>query len=550
MNTGILERIRLLEADIENNVDSMVQQMLLKDVVTHPRHLLLIDHFIASKINEITTTADSLADLYLDEDDIVTLRDAPSQGKDILAAAFTEFEAKAADSRERGATLGHSLPPVKHQLSRPSPKMLDSIFSPPERHGCLLHLQNSHRRYFRFMEETGQLGSRCEPGGDVTSGRLLDAIREWNTQWTQCEDYLEMVASIPQLIKKDLPAHRKLVGFRAYKEWIDDLLAYLEGFYCRIHPLERETLEQLTADTDLKADEYWSALRQVPDIPWVVGDVSSSSSVSMNAKRLSGLAVPSALLKYLDNFSLWPLPYIQSVLTEAASGSFSGDETVAGFPQSMEDVKSVCYSEGRIIALLKSLLYDTYQHTENYLKRSQSKTLDELEKERMDDDTAFAESLKAVQKHAQNTVEGTIAQAAQYHVEAGDLDGSRKDGEKAGGADTAADEEEDEDGQEQQLIGDDGKPIPRWLVIQQQLKKTFVCDICGGTVYRGPKQFKDHFGQERHTEGLRRVGVTQSLKSYEGLTLMREVVEMRDRLAQAVVGTRKRLREEKALEKY
>lgn len=581
MDSGILERLRLREADIENHIDSIVQQMLLREDVSNKRHTLLIDHFIARQLKEITTIADELADLYLDEDDIVELRNTPSEGAEVLATALKEFEAKVADIREHRSSSTRSLPPIKHELLRPHANLLDDIFSPAERYGRCFHLEPNYQLYYRFLEQTTEIGSRCvtaareashEMGlgssGSYSSSSLAsssalgaslrDSIQTWCASWEPSTDYLVFLSNLPTSILKEIPAHRKLIGFQPYREWILDLLAYLQNFYRRQFPLDEEHLSQLMVDVELKADEYWSALRLAGDIPWVHPPSSSASNgvqsgpSMMHSKKSSGLAVPSSLRHYLESFSLWPLSYIQSTLLPAAAATASAGEkgTAAWWlqhlPRDEAEIQSVCYAEGKVVALLKSVLFDTFQSTNSFLTRNQSKTLEEIEKERQEEEDAFANSMKNAQKHAQNTVEGTIAQAAQYFLEAAkDVE---KESEGIPHPDSMKEDQAEAEQLRNTLIGDDGKPIPRWLAQLQQLDKIFTCDVCGGTVYRGPKLFREHFGGDRHAEGLRRVGVTEHLKAYEGLTSMQEVIQMRDQLERLMVGTRKRLREEREME--
>lgn len=542
MNTGILERIRIREADIENHIDSIVQQMLLQEEVKNDRHQLLIQHFIAGKLRDITRIADELADSYLDDDDIVNARNAPSSGREVLAMALKEFDAKAADIREyRAAMASIALPPIRHELSRPQPRDLDSIFAVPEHYGRCLYLEENYQLYVRFMRETMELGRRSEedlPGDPVTassSARLRDEIQSWSASWEDVDEYIPFVAQLSPFILNVLPAQRKLAGFEFYRAWVENLLCYLEDFYRRIFPLEEERVVDLLQDINRKSEEYWAALSQVEEIPW-------ANAASVNTKKLSGLVVPSSIRHHLEQFSLWPIPFVRSLLAEGMSNT--SDWTLQYFPKSLEEVRGVCVTEARIVALLESLLHETYQYTVKYMKRSQSKTLEELETEREEEELAYAESLKSVQKHALNTVEGTIAQAAQYHLQAEQAAAAER--ELQGGGKPKEEEDEEED--RNVVLDDDGKPIPRWLAQYQQLNKIFTCEICGGTIYRGPKVFREHFGQERHAKGLWQVGVVQHLKSYEGLTSIREVINMRDRLNRTLQGTRKRLREERNLE--
>lgn len=589
MNTGVLERIRIREADVENNLDAVVQQLLLREDVTNKRHRLLIDHFVSQKIYDITVTADQLADLYLDEDDIVELREAPHEGREVVAQAMKEFDAKVADIRENRSSVARTLPPIRHVLPQPSVNALEAIFSPSELYGRCFYVEDNFQLFFQFMEQTMDLASRAkeeeeeEVDGDSGVGVLQKELSSWSSSWEPCPTYNVFVAQLRTLIQKDIPAHRKLLGFQLYKQWIRDLLAYLTHFYNRIAPLESAKQKQLDEDVEKNFAEYWSALEKERNIPWatdVGGGVEregtssepSSESAHIHAKKCSGLVVPSTLRYHLEHFSLWPLGFISSVL-QRAIGEEEGrgtsnerteqDASLQYFPRNEAEVKEVCLDEGKVISLLQSLLFDAHQYTEKYLRRHQGKTVEEQEQERREAEESFLESFQTVRKNALNTVETTIAQAAQYHLDAQkdisleDRMNNKNKGQ-GGVGDTAlqnmnktgtGDDGDDDDVRSgKELIGEDGKPIPRWLVHLQQLNKVFTCDVCGGTVYRGPKVFKEHFGGDRHAEGLRRIGVTEHLRTFEGLHSMKDVIALRDQLEITRTKTRKRLRHEQEME--
>jgi splicing factor 3A subunit 3 len=98
-------------------------------------------------------------------------------------------------------------------------------------------------------------------------------------------------------------------------------------------------------------------------------------------------------------------------------------------------------------------------------------------------------------------------------------------------------------------FGVDGKPIPQWIVTMQQLDKKFPCEVCGGTVYDGPKNYSEHFRAERHIGALARLGVVQNLRLFDHVDKIREVMQLRDRLEGHTVGSsRRRMREDELSE--
>ncbi|EKF37857.1 splicing factor 3a, putative [Trypanosoma cruzi marinkellei] len=505
---GVLEKIRLFEADIEHHIDNIVQQKLLADV-SNRRHQILRDHFILQEAEAIAPIADKLLDLYLDQDDIVAVQEAPSEGDDVLSAALKEFEAQIADIREYHRTF-RDLPPVKTDLDHPDAAAMEQLFSVGERYGSCLDLEPHYHRYSNFMLTTSK---RAQEEGDAVG-----------SAWEGRVGYFAFVPAIPSIILHDIDAHRKLYGFLQYKEFVDELLAYLIGFHDRVKVMEKDVLLSSLARCDTDAEEYWSKLMEHKKA--VVKSGSGNNGVSAADKTASSLIVPPPLRKYTKAFALWPITHLESMIVEGMKAT----------SPSLAEVKTVIHAEGKIAMLLQTLLFDTLKETEKVLLRDYSKTAEELEWERKHLQEEFLQSVEEARKKSATTVEGSVAQAAQYDVVA---TLNPKDAENNPKGNTAV--ADDTSGQ---LLDRDGKPVARWLIHLQQLHKKFYCEVCGGTVYVGPKAFKDHFGAERHAEGLRRLGVTVHLREYAGISSIRKVIEMRDKVISNTASIRKRLHED------
>ncbi|KAG5472778.1 hypothetical protein LSCM4_02101 [Leishmania orientalis] len=595
MHTNVLERIRALEADIERCIDSVVQQDLFAASIENERHRILLDHFTLQQAGIVRSTAEKLLDAYLDEDDIVQVQKAPADSPDDIAAAIKEFEAKIADIREYHHTY-RDLPPVKNELAVPDPRLLDDVFTVRERYGACFDMDAHYNRYSAFMVYTKTLAEGCASASAEANKEAAplspSSIFMWSSMWPGRLDYFSFTKTLPQLLLHEVEAHRKVVGFALYKPFVAELLAYLEHFYRRIHPLKPGALERLMTEVEGDAEKYWAALEEAKtevtsvaaaaaaaaaltesklatvqdaederaengeadgaagSLPKVKG--AAAARISVENKVTCGLAIPPSLRQHVKKFSLWPLPLIEGLLRDAELASSTSDcvaTHASKYPASLADVKMVCVMEAKASALLQSLLYTTLETTDKTLLRDYSRTIEELESDRELAEQAFLDSLSEVRKNLADTMEGTVAHAAEYNLKLAleDSKGSRRGRHgKANAptpavpATTAAEQPLEE---EQQLIGENGEPIPRWLAQLHQLDKMFRCDVCGGTIYKGPKVFREHFGAERHAEGLRRLGVMHHLKSYEGITSIRKVVEMRERLAGGESGFRKRLRD-------
>ncbi|KAG5472400.1 hypothetical protein LSCM1_03799 [Leishmania martiniquensis] len=596
MHTNVLERIRALEADIERCIDSIVQQDLFAASIENERHRILLDHFTLQQAGIARSTAEKLLDAYLDEDDIVQVRNASADGADGIAAAIKEFEARIADIREYHHTY-RDLPPVKNELAVPEPRLLDDVFTVRERYGACFDMDAHYKRYSAFMVHTKTLAEECASASVEAQKEVAplppSSVLKWSPMWPGRLDYFSFTKTLPQLLLHEVEAHRKIVGFALYKSFVAELLAYLEGFYRRIHPLKPSALERLMTEVESDAEKYWADLEEAKaevtsvaaaaaagaaaptedeqvnvhdaedeqaekDVDNAVGLLSKGKAaaparIAVENKVACGLAIPPSLRKHVKKFSLWPLPLVERLLRDLEQvDSTPGDATAptSKYPSSLTEVKMVCVMEAKAAALLQSLLYTTLETTDKTLRRDYSRTLEELEKDREVAEEEFLDSLSEVRKHLADTVEGTVAHAAEYNLRLAleDSKGGRR--RRHGGANAPAPAvsapaapELPLEKEEDQLIGENGEPIPRWLAQLHQLDKCFRCDVCGGTIYKGPKVFREHFGAERHAEGLRRLGVVQHLKSYEGITSIRQVIEMRERLASGESGFRKRLRD-------
>ncbi|RHW72139.1 splicing factor 3a [Trypanosoma brucei equiperdum] len=507
---GVLEKIRLFEADIERHIDSIVQQLLIEDI-SNKRHQLLRDYFIIQQAEAVEPIAEKLLDIYLDQDDIVSAQEAPAEGEAVYSNALKEFEARIADIREYHRTF-RDVPTVKCELDLPDVNALDNVFTLAERYGSCLDLEAHYHRYSNFMLST--------------SKRALETNHTVGTAWPGRVEYLTFVTSVINIILNDVDPYRKVYGFWSYKEFVEELLKYLVHFHKRVLVMESDVLESTLTKCDADAEEFWSKL--VEHKKSVVTISSTAVALPGTAgKSVSSLHAPAPLRRYVKAFALWPITYVESVTPSEIEK-----------PPSLEEVKAVVHIEAKIVVLLQTLLFEHLQETEKILLRDYSKTVEELEWERDNMQAEFLRSVEEAKKRCATTVEGSVVQAAQHEVAVAFAPEEGKEVPTANGVlapGTKAGDTND------QLLDSDGKPVARWLVCLQQLHKRFYCEVCGGTVYIGPKVFKDHFGAERHAEGLRRLGVTLHLKNYEGISSIRKVIEMRDKVMGNSRSLRKRI---------
>lgn len=154
----------------------------------------------------------------------------------------------------------------------------------------------------------------------------------------------------------------------------------------------------------------------------------------------------------------------------------------------LNQTKEVACLEHKL-ARLAVILGETLSKTITHYEAKQTRTPEELQKELEADTSAFREAFQAATSKRPGGVR-EVKSAADYSL-------------------TDYSEEE-----KLRFVTDcdrpldaDGNPIPKWLYNLHQLDKKFSCEICGGEVYRGPKVFDEHFKEQRHAEGLMKLGI-------------------------------------------
>ena len=93
----------------------------------------------------------------------------------------------------------------------------------------------------------------------------------------------------------------------------------------------------------------------------------------------------------------------------------------------------------------------------------------------------------------------------------------------------------------------DGKPIPFWLYKLHGLGVEYACEICGGFVYQGRRAYEKHFGEPRHTYGLKCLGITNGALFRE-ISDIGEAVKLQEKLSKEKKDEKKELRNVEEME--
>ncbi|CUG88734.1 splicing factor 3a, putative [Bodo saltans] len=471
MRSGVLEKIRVLEADLESCREGVVQQLLMK--LSHPRHRILRDHFVLQQSAIAQKLSDKLLDCYLDEDEITQVKEEPTEEGDVLEA-IRDFDAKVAELREYHKRYVNARP-IEKSLATPDPSLLENVFTVAEQYGSYFDLQSHYQAYQNFCVE-----SRLKGASYVAS---FPATLELH----------KFVETLPTLLLAGIPLRQKVSAFDVYKAFVFGLRDYLQAFYERYKPLDQTPLME---DLEIASKGY----------------IEFRDVVVKN-----NLTQPQHLKRFEKTFAVWDYSSALEVGVTAAQ------------------VTEVGVCEAQIVRILSTSLAEIFTATEKKTSRMGSKTIEEIERERKEDDRLFFESIAVAEKHSATA-------AFVDRVAKAELTSVAQAAQQMQSAAGAQDDEE-----EAEFLGPDGKPLPKWLVKIMQLKKKFKCDVCGGEVFKGLKMYREHFVLERHAEGLRQLGVGSAhLHHFIGINEMGDVLRFRDILRQRLdlMNIRKRMRDD------
>jgi splicing factor 3A subunit 3 len=84
-------------------------------------------------------------------------------------------------------------------------------------------------------------------------------------------------------------------------------------------------------------------------------------------------------------------------------------------------------------------------------------------------------------------------------------------------------------------LGVDGKPIPYWLYKLHGLNQEYSCEICGGDVFRGRREYERHFRDYKHVNAMHALGIPSS-KAFFEVTKVEEALALWENLKDRGAG--------------
>lgn len=495
----LLEEARAAHEDMER-----LERAIVRDYFTPARghtERLAQAHRVRAMLDRLQAQAGRLAALYADADgsraaEIATLRgagDGVSAFADRLAELRT-FHARFPDAE-------------------PGPGTDD-----PDAPICAPDADGGPADPGAAAAAAGVAVLRPDFSGEEAGGRCLDLQahhRAWvnNPRFGPPGEYTAFVRGLAAFGRVPRPARRS----RAWRDYLSSLLTYLEGFYDRAHPLERldrvykaagcgdeaafaekfdagsvvgwkdrgvgATADDAPVDaaapaalpapgTDLDLDAFSSVDDLVALPPETLRD-------ALAARGLKAGGTPAQRAERLWLAKTTPLHALDRkhfAKGVAPPPPPPGESAAAPSASTSNASRSAAWLEARVAALVAP------------------------------DTGALAKEVEAtavaVEQKQARTYEETVA-----------------DAEEAGTADLVPSDDEDEDAfiynPKDVPLGWDGKPIPYWLYKLHGLNQSFPCEICGGFVYRGRREFERHFREPRHAAGMRALDIPNSKEFFE-----------------------------------
>ncbi|BFZ59910.1 Pre-mRNA-splicing factor sap61 [Saitoella coloradoensis] len=297
--------------------------------------------------------------------------------------------------------------------------------------------------------------------GEEGNGRFFDL-------YTLHEEYVNLkgVKPTPYLRYLDIYDDFTIVPRQnktdSYFKYVGALKDYLASFFKRVKPLENHEKVLAKISDDFSSEWQEGSLPAWKDDP--TAPAASGEGIYCDAceKYYSKQTVYDAHLNSKKH---------KKAVEARGDGNVAGD--AAKTPSKPRDTKQRAIAEREyIVAKLSEILAKQRQDTKTNVERKQSLTDAERRAE---------------------------------------LDAADE-----GAAEGAEDKDDDSDDEERIYnplklpLGWDGKPIPYWLYKLHGLGVEYSCEICGGHVYRGRKEYERHFMESRHVYGLRCLGIPAS----------------------------------------
>ena len=392
----------------------------------------------------------------------------------------------------------------------------DDVFS--NFYDRLKYTRDYHRRFGGADELTGPedgaalLGSEPQLAfsGEEGMGRFLD-LHELHQAWQNAKfggpiDYSAYVGGLPEHLNAVQPRTQKMTV--QYKNYISDLLGYLESFHQRSQPLAQFERQNKRLEEEFAAQ--WAAGEVFGWEDKGLGNgVAATEGEDAAAAKADGALDLDAFdsIEELELLGADRLKAALAFLNLKCGGTLRqrAERLLAVKGKKVEDIDPSLFAKGSRPA--GALSPEERARTED---NARTIALIETKISRLCEQLSavISDTLGRIEKRQAQTYEEMLAEAEAEEEEELPLE----DGEE---------EEEDEYiyNPLKLPLGWDGKPIPYWLYKLHGLNLEFKCEICGGASYWGRRAFERHFKEPRHDAGMKALGIPNTRQFFEVTTI-------------------------------
>jgi len=406
----------------------------------------------------------------------------------------------------------------------------DDVFS--NFYDRLKYTRDYHRRFVGADELTGPENGAAllgaEPhlafSGEEGMGRFLD-LHEVHQEWQNAKfggpiDYSAYVAGLPEHLTAVQPRTQKTTAH--YKQYISNLLAYLESFHQRSQPLAQ--LERQNRRLEEEFSAQWAAGEVFGWEDKGIGGNGDAGAAGENDKAAGALDLDA--FDSVDELELLGADRLKAALLSLGlkcGGTLRqrAERLLAVKGKTLENIDPSLFAKGSRPAA--ALSFEERARVEEnaravaFIEAKISRLCEQLS-------AVIADTLGRIEKRQAQTYEEMLAEAEAEEEEELPLE----DGE--------GDEEDEYIYNPLKLpLGWDGKPIPYWLYKLHGLNLEFKCEICGGASYRGRRAFERHFKEPRHDAGMKALGIPNTRQFFE-VTTITDAVNLWKSLQQREAG--------------
>ncbi|GAB4814775.1 hypothetical protein N2152v2_001821 [Parachlorella kessleri] len=381
----------------------------------------------------------------------------------------------------------------------------------------LKELREYHRRFPNTditEAENDEAVLREEPqvpfSGEEGLGRYLDLhdhLQAYvNSKFGKQVDYYTYVSS--SLLDLDSIPRPQRLG-KAYREYLQGVVGYLEGFYQRTQPLAQ-------------LDKQYAKLEEEFGQAWEAGAVEGWEDRGVGGGQAPG-AAGSLDLDAFDSVEELEMLGADRLKEALAALGLKCGGTLQQRAERLMAVKGKDLSQVDRALFAKGQGPQAGQGSEAERRRqgeaARATALLEAKLRRL------AELLGSVIEDTKGRIEKRQAQTYEEMLQ-----------EQQEAEEEAAPEGGSEDDEDEYIynplklpLGWDGKPIPYWLYKLHGLNQEFKCEICGNASYWGRRAFERHFkvrgsvwaraAEWRHLNGMKALGIPNSKQFFEVTTI-------------------------------